>query len=337
MNLNEYVNEIKQANADEANSNSEEQIEKVDEVLDESVSEEIDTEQPEEIIEEDVEELDTADEEESEESGEEENDTDENELTDEELEYYQIGDIEATLEEVKEWKEGSLRQADYTKKTQELSDRKKAFESVEVETNNIKADLIDKAANLEVLIKETDEEHDMEDLKEYDPAEYLRIKELQDKRKAAVKEVKDSYVQTNNQSNFTQEQLQAESQKVFADNPTWLDDKGQQTEACKNDLKLANDYLDKIGMPNEERSSIVSSLHWKLVMDAAKSTQVASKAEVIKKKVRKAPTVVKSSKGKTALSVGQKEIKDAEQQLAKTHSLADYTKLEKVKAKYNKS
>ena len=41
---------------------------------------------------------------------------------------YLIGDEEITLTELKALKEGSLRQSDYTKKTTELSEQRKAFE-----------------------------------------------------------------------------------------------------------------------------------------------------------------------------------------------------------------
>ena len=322
---------------------SEEQTEVVEEetVVEEEVEKEVSTEPEEDNTEEEVvEELDETEEtvvEESEDN-EKEEDTDESDETDEELEYYQIGDIEATLEEVKEWKEGGLRQADYTKKTQEVAKLKEDANKIIEEAKADKITGLEKVAELDVLIKETEENVDMDDLEINDYAEFCEQKRLQDKRKEArdkfLEEYKNDFSSTNT---LTQEQQNEQSAQVFVDNPTWLDKDGKETPELQKDLKTVGDYLDSLNVSEEQRKEMLqTSLGWKIIMAASKASNIIGKQEVVKKKLKAAPTVTKVKNRGKVLSKGEKEIKNAQAQYNKTKSISDLSKLKSIKRKFAK-
>jgi hypothetical protein len=302
----------------------------------EEISEDVTTDEVVEAPEEDI--IETEDEEveveedDSEESEESEEDT-ESQDDETELEFYQIGDIEATLEEIKEWKEGSLRQSDYTKKTQALAEEKKAIEA-EKETLNAQLETIkEKTAMLSVLVDENElTAEEWAELKEYDPAEYLEKKEAQDKRKAVLAEK----MQELSTPSYSQEYLQAEQAKIFEANKDWLDDKGQLTEKGTKDLKLVNTYLDEVGLPAEERANMVSSLHWKIVLDAARNSVNANKGEAIKKKVKKAPVVTKARAKTQTLNSSERALRAARKAAKENPSIDNLAALRQVERKYKK-
>ena len=312
---------------------SEEQLETTDEIVEENEAVKETVETPEEdIVEEEVEETES-EEDDIEESEESEQDTDSHDELEEELEVYDFGEFEASLEDIKEWKEGSLRQSDYTKKTQALSEEKKAFEaekeSVSAQLEKIK----EQAAMLEVLIEEenlTDEE--WAELREYDPSEYLEKKEKQDKRKSALEAIKAK----NSTPQYSQEYIQAEQAKIFEANPDWLTKDGKLSEKATKDLKMVNDYLDTIGYSPEKRQNMVSAAEWRMVLDAAKNVSKSEKTEVIKKKLKKAPTVTKS-RGKTpTLSRGEQELRSARKAAKENPSIENMANLRAIERKYKK-
>lgn len=323
LTLQDAVNARIQARNSEVKTDSQEQTE--------LTTEEVETEEVETEIPEENDGSTDNSEEEVEESVESEDDTNDAVDEDKELEYFQIGDIEATLEEIKEWKNGSLRKADYTKKTQEVAEARKAVEALTAETTKVKEDLINKAAMLEVLIDESSlTEEEMLELREYDPAEYLEKKELQEKRKQALEKVKESLLNTKHSEAY----IQQEQAKVFANNKEWTDANGKVTEKCTQDLAKVKEYVEKLGMTEEEKSSIVSSKHWQILIDAAINTSKIDKKEVLKKKVVKAPTVTKKS---TATSVhSNKELANAQKAAKENPTMDNLVKLRQIERKYKK-
>ena len=238
-------------------------------------------ETPEEVEESEVEESaeDEAEESEESESGDEETEDEEDVQT------VEIDGTEHNLTDISEWKEAhdnvKLMQADCTKKWQEASDLKKDAESQAEKAQEL-------TLELEVLVAE-DEEVDLEDLKEYDEVEYYKQKEKIDKRKAKLTELKAN--QPTQKPVLTQEELNAESQDLFAYDPEWK--KGEElTPKFSTDMKNAGQYLQDAGYSQDEVNGFLSH-HWKTALDAMKYRNQQSKTKANKKKIIKTPKASK--------------------------------------------
>tara|TARA_R110000787_G_scaffold120286_6_gene231253 strand:+ start:622 stop:1665 length:1044 start_codon:yes stop_codon:yes gene_type:complete len=298
-----------------------------EEVVDEVEEESIDTAQPDEDDNEVVEE--------SEEEVSESEENDEEETEEVEDLYVDLKDgTQISLSEIEELQKGSLRQADYTKKTQELAEQRKEIEEKESKFNSLISDLEEKSANLEVLIKEQDEEIDWDYLKEYDPSEYLSQKEKAEKRQKTLEEIKGTKDSLNSENQ--QKLVAEESSKLFTAIPEWIED-GKTTKAFENDIKLMNNYLvNNVGMSNEEIGQIVSHKHWQIIREAAKNTINVDKKVAMDKKLKKAPVVTKSHSKVSKQSVINKELSDAESRFKKSGDSNDLIALKKIRRKYAK-
>lgn len=212
----------------------------------------------------------------------------------EETLYLDLDGEEHSLDEVKEWKAGSMRQADYTKKTQELSDGRNQLDADREAFNGEKSKVADLSAQLEVLVAE-DSEIDWAELKEYEPEKYIELKEKADKRKAKLAEVKSIQPQANKLSDAD---IKTESNSLFAANPDWLeggkDGKPlKTTDKYQADMKMVSEYASEVGYTQQDLLAIQRSSHWITLLDAAKFRAQKSKGSALKKKVKKAPLSTK--------------------------------------------
>lgn len=232
-------------------------------------------------------ETETEEVEESEES-ESEND-DETDDGEEELLYLDLDGEEVDLETIKKWRDGHLMQADYTRKTQELAQQRKEAESTLKEAADLKAKLNDIGAELEVLIEEVTPEK-LAELRDYDPEEYIKQKELLDKRKSAVEKIKSTQV------TLSPEEIKAEQDKLFAANPSWFDDKGKPTKQMEEDAALLNQYWSENGFSNEEIQGMVKARYVETSLKAAKYDALKAKTKETAKRTKKAALVTKPKK-----------------------------------------
>ena len=81
-----------------------------------------------------------------------------------ELFYYDIDDEEVSSDQLKEWKNNGLMQADYTRKTQAHAKDVEAFEASKAELSTSQAKLSEQLATLEAMISE--DSLDAEDIAE---------------------------------------------------------------------------------------------------------------------------------------------------------------------------
>jgi len=220
---------------------------------------------------------------------------------------------EITIKQIKEWEQGNLRHSDYTKKTQNLADERRAFEqdrdgAVEAAVSKKMEVFKGQIAELELLIKEADDTVNLEELREYDPSEYLKQKELRDKR---VKAAEESKKMLDSNPLATDPNYLKEQQEILArNNPTWINDKGETTEAHKEDLKTLAEYLDSKGYTKQDQGRISSARDWQTLIDASKYRKSLKKVEGVKKKVKKVPIttkqrnkVPKAAKNKSAADI----------------------------------
>ena len=261
---------------------------------------EVAEEKPEEVDAEDEEAEDAeesdAESEESEGEEESEDDTEQEESDDES--YVEIDGREITLAQIKDWESGSLRQSDYTQKTQALASERKEFEA-EKETlvSNIASEkfkaLDESIIELETMIKSDDEDIDWKDLREYDPDEYLKKKEQLDKRKDALAKAKDAKVEAEKTQKQTLSNVES---KAMADaHPEWFKD-GKTTEAYTKQMGVVNEYFTKNGWTAEDQNAVSTAKSWEAIIQAANIDAKKAKASKTKQKIRKLPITTKPSK-----------------------------------------
>lgn len=220
------------------------------------------------------------------------------ELNDDE-QFFQMDGEDISLEQVKQWKQGDMRQSDYTKKTQKLADERRVFEADrQGEVNKVVAEKLnsfdDLTDTLEALIKQADEAIDWDDLREFDIGEYTKQKELKEKR---IKTVDDAKLKRLEQSKIKQspEDEKREQAILAKNNPAWVKD-GKNTEAHKKDMKLLSNYLTNNGYTVEEQKEIVTAKRWQTLIDAARYRASLDKVRDIKTKVKKIPLTTKPRK-----------------------------------------
>ena len=208
----------------------------------------------------------------------------------EDVQTLEIDGTEHNLTDVTEWKEAhdnvKLMQADCTKKWQEAADLKKTAETQADEAQSL-------ILELEVLLSE-DKILDLESYKDiesdnYDPDEYIRLKDKIDKREAKLTGLKSKQ---SSQPVLTDDELAAESRDFYAYDPSWQKD-GKLTDTFNTDMKVAGDYLRDKGYSQEEVNKIGHSHHWKTIIDASKYQAQQEKVKTIKKKITKTPKASK--------------------------------------------
>jgi len=210
--------------------------------------------------------------------------------------YIDLDGEEVSFSQINEWKHGNLRQSDYTRKTQALADDRKAIESERENITSKAAELDDKIAQLNVFIDEFNTNDfdgmTLDELREDDPGEYLKVTEQQAKRKQALAEAKK--LRSSDTAQATQEQARSELEKLVTLNPNWIKD-GKETKQYQSDMTIVKSYLDDLGVPEQAQQGILTTGHGQAYIDAAKYHASKKSNASITKKVRKAPTVTKPS------------------------------------------
>lgn len=202
-------------------------------------------------------------------------------------------ELEVDLDELTS---GYQRDRDYRKKTMELAETRKALEAKE-------AQLAEKLQELESYVAKQDQEIDWDELRETDTAEYLRQKELQEKRKSAASKQR-AEIQAKQQEQM-QQRVNEEAEKLKkAMGPKWT------TEQQQKDFDTANEYLDSLGVSQEERASLVDSRLWKMIFDAAKHQKLMANKGKVKKEVKRAPKSVKPGQRQAPSEVRLSEAKE---------------------------
>ena len=196
---------------------------------------------------------------------------------------YELDGEEIALETIREWREGGMKEKDYRQKTMKLADERKAAELEREKLTQAQNELKEMRDHLQVLVNE-DSEVDWNQLKVDDPDEYIRLKELQEKRADALQKLK---TQTDDPVD-----IQVEQQKLFQANPDWVSD-GKVTEQYQKDIAMMNDYAHKSGFSAEEFSRMTKAHYLTTVLKAAKWDALQDKTSKVKEQRVNAPKVIK--------------------------------------------
>ena len=212
--------------------------------------------------------------------------------------YVEIDGEETSFEQIKEWKSGSMMQADYTRGKQEIAKQRKDLETSASELATQTESVASLTAELQALIGSEDEVN-LDELRDvesdkYDPDEYIRLSEKKAKREKLLSKAKESLTATNPTSNAD---IAAEQQQLIENNPGWVDKDGKATKLYKSEMAALDIYLGNNGWTPEEFSTVYQSKHIEALLKAAKYDALQGKKAAITKKITKAPII---KKGKSA-------------------------------------
>ena len=289
-----------------------------------------DTDSESEYDEEDVEDT-TSDDDEPETEDEEEEDSDE-EQTPETLKLKVNGEeIEKPLDEVVALAQQGL---DYTKKTQEVAERRKELESLEnqirMQEQNLQqqsmlnSELIQDVAKITALDQQLSEYQDVnwEELSDSDfvtaQKKFFTFNQLQQQRSNLVSQFESKRQEALNKQQQMVADKVAKGREVLAKEiPNWSQETTQEIISTGRD-----DY----GFTDAELNSIIDPRHVRVLHDAMQWRKLKSKNSVVKKKVSRAKPVVKPG-SKDPSKVVNSNAKKMREQLRKSGSSEVASKL----------
>ena len=168
------------------------------------------------------------------------------------------------LSEIRLWKNGHMMQSDYTKAKTQVKRELEGIESLKGEFNNALAEL--------KAVVDTPDDIDWDELKSYEPDKYIKLKELQSKRKDLAAKYK-------SQDASSQVDAEKEVKELYKRYPQWLDKNGEPTtDEFKEDYKLIDAYCGKEGITNAQLKNFDSKM-WVSVVKAAKYDALMKKAK----------------------------------------------------------
>ena len=217
-------------------------------------------------------------------------------------------DLSVNLEELIQ---GYQRNADYTRKTQELAqERNQSSEFVERSKKDVEAKLqrLDQLNNAaQAQLQQEYAEVDFEKLYDEDPVEAARLEHKMRRKHDQLAQVQQQTQELQSQefNKYLGEQQKLLSQKI----PEFMDE--QKGPRFKQQMR---DYLGNIGFNDTEINSVYDHRYVMLVKDAMSYRNLQKAKPQIKKKVANAPKVVK---GGVAKSKGQADAEAKRQQLSK--------------------
>jgi len=246
-------------------------------------------------------------------------DDDESEVEEEELEEtrYTVKaageEKEVTLEELMQ---GYQLGADYTKKTQELAENRKAVEAEAraiIEAKQVRDTYAQRLQAIEQFLTQgQDSSEDLADMKENDPIGYaVKVAELTEKKEqlAQVRAEQERIAQQQ-QADRQQEMarlVQQEATKLSQVLPEFSDPtKGEQ---IRNEIR---NYGKSVGFTDNELSQVYDSRHVLMLHKAMMYDKLQKSKPAVNKKVAQAPKMVKSG---TKVKEGNRDIR--KQQLNK--------------------
>ena len=217
-------------------------------------------------------------------------------------------DLSVNLEELIQ---GYQRNADYTRKTQELAqERNQSSEFVERSKKDVEAKLqkLDQLNNAaQAQLQQEYAEVDFEKLYDEDPVEAARLEHKMRRKHEQLAQVQQQTQELQSQefNKYLGEQQKLLSQKI----PEFMDE--QKGPRFKQQMR---DYLGNIGFNDTEINSVYDHRYVMLVKDAMSYRNLQKAKPGIKKKVANAPKVVK---GGVAKSKAQADSEAKRQQLSK--------------------
>jgi hypothetical protein len=208
--------------------------------------------------------------------------------------------VELTKAQIAEAHKSGLRQADYTKKTQEIAEQRKAAEAetakAREERSKYAEGLQKAAAVLEAQLQEQSN-IDWQKLLETDPVEYLKQQHLAQARQAQLQQTYQQKQQLDAQAQAEHQQalkahVESQRSELIAKIPEWKDEAKMKAGATE-----LREYLKTQGLTEQEIYSVTD--HRAIVQSykAMKYDQMMEKAKATAKKMDNVPQRVQRPAG----------------------------------------
>lgn len=232
--------------------------------------------------------------------------------------------VEVKKSELSDLVKGNLRQSDYTKKTMEVAEQRKAAEA---EIQRARAERMQYAQGLQqaqaVLQAQLQEQSqtNWQQLLETDPVEYLKQQHLAQQRQAQLNQVmqQQQALHARNQHEQAlqlQTHLQSQQQELLAKLPEWRDE-----SKAKADREAIKTYLKDQGLADSEISTITDHRLVLLARKAMLHDQMIQKASAATKKVSNLPQKVERAGVQTSQNLDKRQ--SAFQRLSKSGKVED--------------
>jgi hypothetical protein len=241
--------------------------------------------------------------------------------------YVEYKGREINLKDIDEWEQGHLRQADYTRKTQELADSRKDFEAEQEGFTGKQSKLSEQLLTLEAMIAEDNlSDEALTELREYEPEQYINHLEKQSKRKEFLKEAKVSATPKQEVN------LQEEQARLIKANPQWLND-GKATDAYTKDMDALSNYYTDNGFTQSQVDAVNgNALIAQAVIEAARAKTLGKTNAAIEKRVRKAPV---STRPRSSAKGINTQVDNAQKAFNKNPSVQNAAALRTAKRQLN--
>ena len=230
-------------------------------------------------------------------------------------------EMEVTLDELLR---GYQREADYTRKTSELSLEKSRHNDMmqqsQSEINQKLSKLTELTSAAQQELQTEYSNIDFEKLYEDDPVEAARLEHKMRKRSENLQRIQEET--RNNQMNEFQKYLQEEQAKVATLIPEFSDP--AKASRIKSEMRT---YLTKLGYNEKEIASVYDSRQVMLIKDAMAYDKLKKSNVKVTKKVAQAPKVVKPGVPKTKAEQAAKQRRDKLNHLKKTGSVRSAAKV----------
>jgi len=230
-------------------------------------------------------------------------------------------EMEVTLDELLR---GYQREADYTRKTSELSLEKSRHNDMmqqsQSEINQKLSKLTELTSAAQQELQTEYSNIDFEKLYEDDPVEAARLEHKMRKRAENLQRIQEET--RNNQMNEFQKYIQEQQAKVATMIPDFADP--AKASRIKSEMRT---YLTKLGYNNNEIASVYDSRQVMLIKDAMAYDKLKKSNVKVTKKVAKAPKVVKPGVPKTKAEQASKQRRDKLNHLKKTGSVRSAAKV----------
>lgn len=204
-------------------------------------------------------------------------------------------EVEVSESELAEAYKNGLRQSDYTKKTMEVAEQRKAAEAEIAKAQTERTEYATRLNQFQALLQAQLQEQSQTNwaqLIESDPVEYLKQQNLYQQRQASLYQVQQEQQQLYALQQQEQQQayarfLQSEQSSLVDKIPAWKDE--AKATAEKAEIK---GFLKQFGFSDEEISSVADHRHVLIARQAMQMAKLLQQAPDAAKKVEKAPAKV---------------------------------------------
>ena len=217
--------------------------------------------------------------------------------------------VELTKAQIADAHKNGMRQADYTRKTQEVSEQRKQADAekaqARTERDNYAQNLQRNQAMLEGALQQQSN-IDWHALRQADPVEFLNQWHLQSDRQAALTQNNQQLEAVQQHANAEHQQaqkvhLESQREELFAKIPEWKDEAKRKAGATE-----LRDYLMTQGLTEREVYAITDHRGIMQSYKAMKYDQMMSKATLAAKKVSTIPQRVERSAGGDSVAMDKR-------------------------------